>query len=321
MSRLSPRTRKVIRTTVTVVVVVAVAALFAIALARNWAAVQEQHLSFDARYVFAVVVFSAAVPVSGLLWGAILNRLSPDHRVSARAAMALHTSSWLLKYIPGQVGSLVNKVEWGRRNGYSRVLIVITFIYENVFLQLASIVPSVVIILATVGYAVFENNVALLVLPLLALIPLGLVIDRRSFHRVLDLPSRRMLKQPLPEEYFLPRRTSLALFVGFIVPRIINGIGFVLIAATVIPVEPADWLYLGASYAFAGAIGILAVLVPSGLGVREAVTFALLVAVGVEPAQAVIISLLARLLSTIADAVLALVYLVIRPPAQKEAVS
>jgi len=235
--------------------------------------------------------------------------------------MALHTSSWLLKYIPGQVGSLVNKVDWGRRAGYSRALIVITFIYENVFLQLASIVPSVIIIMATVGYTVFESNVVLLLVPLIAIVPLVLVLDRRIFHRVLDLPSRRMLKQPLPPEYFLSRRASLALLVGFIAPRVVNGVGFVWIAATIIPVTPGQWLYLGATYALAGAIGILAVFVPSGLGVREAVTFALLLAIGVDPAKAVVISLLARLLSTIADGILALVYLPLRPRAQKDPTS
>ena len=56
--------------------------------------------------------------------------------------MAVHSASWLLKYIPGQAGSLLNKLVWGKDKGFSRTLIVITFIYENIFLQLASIIPS-----------------------------------------------------------------------------------------------------------------------------------------------------------------------------------
>lgn len=184
----------------------------------------------------------------------------------------------------------------------------ITFIYENVFLQLASIVPSVIILLATVGATVFSNNVATVLLPLLALIPLIAVLNAKVFHRVLSLASRRVLKSPLPEEYFLPTRTSLLYLVEYITPRVLNGIGFVWIGLSFTEVPPSQWLLFGASYALAGAIGILAVFVPSGLGVREAVVAACLLAGGVPPAEAVIMSLLSRLLSTVADGVIALIY-------------
>jgi uncharacterized membrane protein YbhN (UPF0104 family) len=78
------------------------------------------------------------------------------------------------------------------------------------------------------------------------------------------------------------------------------------------------WLPLAAAYVLGGAIGILAVFVPSGLGVREAVVFAFAVQM-FTPAQAVLLSLLARLLSTVADAVVAVIYLVLRRPATPSA--
>ena len=65
--------------------------------------------------------------------------------------MSLQCASWLLKYIPGQVGAVVNKVLWAGKKGVSRSLVIVTFIYENVFLQLASIVPSVAILLVSLG--------------------------------------------------------------------------------------------------------------------------------------------------------------------------
>jgi uncharacterized membrane protein YbhN (UPF0104 family) len=305
---ISPGGRKAIRYVGTALVLAVVGFLFYRALADNWEQVVAQRLGFSWLYVAAIVIFAVAVPVSGLLWGQIVNRLSPGPRAGLRESMAVHSASWLLKYIPGQVGSLVNKVMWGTKKGLSRALIVVTFIYENVFLQLASIVPSVVIIFFTVGLVVFESNVATVVLPLLALIPLVAVLNRRVFRGILNFASKRALKQKLPEEYFLPTKYTLLYLLEFIIPRIINAAGFVLIAAAVMDVPPGLWLYFGAAYVLAGAIGILAVFVPSGLGVREAVIAAVLLAAGVSPAQAVILALLSRLISTIADALVALVY-------------
>ncbi|MEX2509206.1 MAG: lysylphosphatidylglycerol synthase domain-containing protein [Homoserinimonas sp.] len=295
----------------TVVVIVAVAWLFAIALAENWAEVDEQDLQFSWLMVSAIAVFAVAVPISGLLWGQIVNRLSTAARVSPREAMAVHSASWLLKYIPGQVGSLLNKVLWSQKRGISRRLVVISFIYENVFLQLSSIVPGTIILLASVGSKVFESNVLTAVLPILAVIPLLAVLDRRLFHWVMSFATRRILKQELPREYFLPTASTVAFLGKFLLPRMINGVGFVLVAASFMDVPAQAWLPLAATYVLAGAIGILAVFVPSGLGVREAVIFVFALQY-MSPAQAVLLSLLSRLLSTIADGVVALFYIALR---------
>jgi hypothetical protein len=312
-----PAWRTALRYSLTTVIVAAVGYLFWIALAENWGEVQSQHLEVNWLMIAAVILFAIAVPVSGVLWGQIVNRLSRGARIGVREAMAVHSASWLLKYIPGQVGSLLNKVAWGTKRGISRTLVVITFIYENVFLQLASIVPSLLILLPAVGIGVFGQNAVTVVLPLLALVPLVAILDRRLFHRVLSFASRRALKQDLPTEYFLPTSSTLVLLAEFIVPRILNAIGFVLVAASFMDVAPAAWLPLGAAYVLAGAIGILAVFVPSGLGVREAVIFAFALQY-MSPAQAVLLSLLSRLLSTIADAVVALIYAGLRLSLRKD---
>ncbi|EAR24698.1 hypothetical protein A20C1_11486 [marine actinobacterium PHSC20C1] len=299
--------KRLLRYALTAVVLALVAVLFWRALSENWTEVQAQKLQFNWLMVAAVVLFSVAVPVSGLLWGAIVNRLSPSSRVTPREAMAVHSASWLLKYVPGQVGSLLNKVIWGKKRGISRSIMVISFIYENVFLQVSSIVPSAAILLVSVGLVIFQDNPVTLLLPILALIPLLAVLDRRLFHPVLNFGARRVLKQELPREYFLPPLAVGGYLVAFIAPRVINGVGFVFVASSFLNLAPSAWLPLAATYVLAGAIGILAVFVPSGLGVREAVIF-LFALQYMTPAQAVILALLARLLSTVADALVALFY-------------
>lgn len=309
--------RRILRWSITIVVIAVVGFFFARSLSRNWGQIEAHQLSFSWSWVLATVLFALAVPLTGIAWGRIVRRLDPAARVSTAEAIAVQCLSWLLKYIPGQVGSVANKVLWAKKKSISRTLVVITFVYENVFLQLASILPAVVILFFSLGSQIFGDNVTLLVLPLLVLIPLALVLYRPFFHAVVRIPAKKVLKQEVPKQYFLGSGASLLALLEFIGPRIVNGIGFVVIAAGVTEVAPQEWLPFAAAYVLAGAIGILAVFVPSGLGVREAV-IVLILSQYIPTAEAIIISLLARLLSTIGDALIALIYLGIRRTIPKE---
>ncbi|MGL4257887.1 MAG: hypothetical protein ACRCSL_16255, partial [Microbacterium sp.] len=153
--------------------------------------------------------------------------------------------------------------------------------------------------------------------PLLVLIPLAVISYGPVFHRIVNIPARRVLKRDLPEEYFLSTGQTLRSLIEFLGPRVLNGIGFVMIASTVTAVDPSQWLPFAAAYVLAGAIGILAFFVPSGLGVREAI-IVLILSQYIPVAEAVVISLLARLLSTVGDGVIALIYVGIRRTIPKE---
>jgi hypothetical protein len=311
--------RRALRWGFTVLILGVVAYLFAVALWENWDRVAAEHLTFDWLWIPATLIFAIAVPLTGLLWGRMVRVLDrdPRGRVTHAEAVAVQCASWLLKYIPGQVGSVVNKVVWAGKKGVSRSLVLITFIYENVFLQIASIVPSAVILLASLGPELFGDNATLLLLPLLVLVPLGAIAYKPFFHRLVNVAARRLLKQDLPAEYFLSSWQSLRFVGEFLGPRIINGVGFVMIATTVAEVPPTQWLPFGAAYVLAGAIGILAFFVPSGLGVREAVIVVVL-SQYVPAAEAIVISLLARLLSTLGDGLVALIYVGVRRTIPKE---
>lgn len=280
---------------------------FGTTLARNWDAVREIDIRVDLASVVAVVLFAAAVVVSGLLWGHMVGRIGDVH-VGAADAIRVQCASWLLKYVPGQVGSVTNKVLWAGKRGISRTIVVITFVYENVFLLLGSIVPGGLILLLAHAFTGSRDTLVGTFLPVvLALVPLALVTNRRAFRWGVNLVARRALKRDTPVEYYLSPWDTLLYQLAFLVPRVINGLGLVAIVVGLPDVTPSEYLPLAAAYVLAGAAGILAVFVPSGLGVRESV-FVLLAASYMPVEQAIVVSLLARLYSTLADVVVAAVY-------------
>src|SRR5690625_3100324 len=100
---LTPGRRRALRWVLTAVVVAVVGVLFTRTLARNWDALADVDLRPDAWVVGAVVLFALAVVLSGVLWGRMIAQLGRVD-VGARESIRVHCLSWLLKYIPGQVG-------------------------------------------------------------------------------------------------------------------------------------------------------------------------------------------------------------------------
>ncbi len=321
MSVTPPRRRRrlVLRVVATVIVLGVVLWFFVSSLMSNWERVQEIEFSPGLATVAGIVLWVAAVPLSGWLWASTLRAMKPSLTISTRDAIATHCLSWVLKYIPGQVGSFANKVVWASRRGISKALVSLSFVYENVMLQLVSIVPAVVILLFAVGGEFFLENPATLLLPLLALVPLVLVAVGPVFRPATTWLARKVLRREIDQDSFLSSGSTLALLVGYVLPRVLNGAGFVLIALDVTDVPLHAALPLAAAYVLAGAIGILAIFVPSGLGVREAV-IVLIASQFIPLADAIVLSLLARLYATIADAFVAALYFALRPP-QRDAVA
>lgn len=311
------RRRAVVRFVVTVGVVGVVLYFFAVSLSDNWNDVAEVQLSFSWWWILAGILFAAAVPLAGILWRRLLMTLEPEIRVTRREAIAVQCASWLLKYIPGKLGAVANKVVWAGKKQVSRVLVVVTFVYENVFQQVVSFVPGLLILAATVGVEMLGRNATTFLLPALALLPLVLVVYKPVFHRIMSTLVWRLRKQEVPERYFLATPQLLRYLVAFLSPQVLNGLGFVLIAATVVDLTPQEALAFAAAYVLSIAIGVLAIFAPSGLGVREA-TIVLILSQFIPAAQAIVIALLARLISTASDALVAILYAGFRRAVPKE---
>lgn len=299
-----PKFSKPVRYGFTAAIILIVGYLFGKTLVRNWDALKHVDFSISGWTILGIVLFALAVVVSGLLWGRMVGELSGT-TISKIESIRVHCLSWLLKYIPGQVGSVANKLAWASTNGFSKSLVTLTFIYENVFLVIGSLVPTIVILLLA-GSVDLTGNSALLA-SLLAIVPLIVLTNDRVFSWGTNLVSKRVLKHDVPREYFLSSKQSFKYQIWYLGPRIINGAGAVVIAATMFQVPSSAYLPLACAYVIAGAVGILAVFVPSGVGVRESV-FVLLALPYMASQDAIILSLATRLWATVADIIVALIY-------------
>lgn len=294
----SKQVRKILKATVPILIVTLAIYFFTMALSRNWEQIKDISLRPNGFSVIGILFLIASVLSSGLLWGKILNKLDSERHINRRDAIRIHCASWLLKYIPGQTGSYLNKLSWGGKKGYSKKALTNSFIYENALLIFASILITVPVLLVAIGNKFSDNSS--LFLPLLLTLPLLLVLNKNVFYRVVNAVFQKMRKQTISKDLFLSTKQISILQLEFIIPRVLNGAGFVFIAASLLPVEPSMYIPLGATYVLAGIVGVLAIFVPSGIGVREAV-IVLFASAYFTPAEAVLISVASRFYATVAD--------------------
>lgn len=297
--------KKFIRKVLPFIVVGLTLYFFGRALARNWADVQEISLVPNGLSAVGVGLLMLSVISSGLLWGSIVNTLVPSKHIGRLDAVRIHTASWLLKYIPGQAGSYLNKISWASKRGYSKKAITNTFIYENALLLFAAIILTVPVMYAVLAERVSSNLT--LFAPLLVVAPLVLILHRDVFYTITNTLFKKLKNQTISRDLFLRTEQIAWLQVKFLVPRILTGIAFVAIAASLVPVSSSAFVPLAAIYILAGVVGLLAIFVPSGLGVREAV-IVLLASAYMTPAEAIIVSVAARFYATVADLLLAALY-------------
>jgi hypothetical protein len=304
IKKLITKNFNIIRTAVSLLIISIVGYFIFETLQTNWHSLNGHNLVPGWLTVIATVLFAIAVMASGILWGNILSRLS-GKEITKTESVKVQIGSWLLKYIPGQVGSFASKLIWGSKNNFKRRDITTSFVYENMFLISTSIFTTLPILGLMLSNQLRSNTS--IFLPLILSLPLILINLRPVFKYFANRLLKLLKKEPLPEEYLLSSGELFKQQMLFILPRFINAAGFVLIASSITTITLEMYLVLGATYVLAGIIGILAIFVPSGIGVREGVII-LLGSVYLPVEVITLIALLARFYATVADILLGGVY-------------
>lgn len=296
--------------------VLLVGVFFIRSLKNNWDKLQGVNFSPDTLVVLAVLSFILSVVITGLLWGRILKKMTSKH-YSNRDIVRVQLMSWLMKYIPGQAGSFLGKIGWAKQQQIDGKKITASFIYENIFLLLASVIISIPPLFVVFGTRFTDSTT--MIIPLLLSVPVILFILKPSiFQKIINSAFKLIKKGKLSNDSLLSYKDSLMFTVEFILPRLVNSLGFVLLAVSLLGIPTSQYIIFGSIYILAGIIGILAVFTPSGLGVRELV-IVVLTSNYIPTEQAIALSLVARFYATIADLFIIGLYYILKPRRKGEA--
>ncbi|CAN5272039.1 hypothetical protein BH20ACT5_BH20ACT5_16220 [soil metagenome] len=271
-------------------------ALLGWAVAQQWTAVRASTARIGLLPLLHCLFWACAgLLLSALAWRAGLAALGS--RLPMVAALRVFFLSQAGKYLPGSVWPFLAQMELGRehgvppnRSGTAGVLFLVLHLATGLVVALLALPFSGELLES--GYAWF----------LLALVPLLIALHPRVLGAVLNRLFRLLRRPPLPPlgwaAVLVPSTWLAGMWLAY-------GIS---IAALIAPLErltPTTWALAIGGYALAWSAGFLVLVVPAGVGVREAVlVLALLPLMATGPATSV--AALARLAHTGGDLLWAL---------------
>jgi glycosyltransferase 2 family protein len=200
-------------------------------------------------------------------------------RLSYPAALRAEMISMLAKYIPGGIWAPAARVVAARRAGVTDVALVTSSMLLEAGL---SAVAGVIVFVVSLPF-VDEVNAPLV--PILAFgAVLAVLVQPRVFRPLAGAVLRRFgYTKELPN---MRGRTITTLLGFYACTWVLGGFALWLILRSVgAHPEPASIVYLGGTAAVGAIVAVVFVFAPSGIGVREAAMYGLLLAVA-TPGQA-----------------------------------
>jgi hypothetical protein len=274
-------TRAKILNTVRWVLIIIVVAAAVWQLVANWDNVATTVSQLQAhRVALAFLAVVGGILSSTMSWIALVDELG--HPIGARRGAEVFLVGALGKYVPGSVWAYVLQIELGHRSGLARARV-----FTSTVFNLAVILVAALIAAALAVPALVEDDPQLSWLPwLYVLLPFAVVCLHPRVLTLITNVGFRLLKRPLPDHPVRLRAVSKSLGYA-VLTYVFYGAHLWMLADTWrgLTMNPL-MLYIG-TMALAMVAGLVAFLLPSGIGAREFIIVAALSPlVGVGPATA-----------------------------------
>lgn len=269
---------------------VATVACLAIAVITQW-----QHLPDDVDWHFdplwlalSLALLFAFQAANAEIWRALLAELGGE--LGAARARSIWGTTMLARYVPTGALAVVARATMAARDGVARSVVIASTVYELVLALTAALLLGAyfVIVLPQLSDEPLRYGVLLVAAASLA------VLHPAVFERLSAFPLRRLGRDPLPR--VLGAGTVARYLAAYVVTLLVAGLATYAFARSLHPVDTSDLPAVLSSFAVGFAVALLAVVLPGGLGAREAgiaaalsgalpFVVALAVAVGVRLAQ------------------------------------
>lgn len=275
-------------------VLVAAVIVFAVwYFVRMWGPVTSAVAQMDPwRVAGSFLILLVGLLMNALSWTTILNGLGHPMPVARGAQIML--VGQLGKYVPGSVWAYVLQMELGRQHGVARARVLVTSLYAAGIGVVSSLVLG-----AFALPQIAQGHPELLWL--FALLPLGLVCLHPAVMTFFaNLALRVFRREPLDHRV---RFGSIAAAVGFsLASYVLYGVHLWLLSNGDVPFT--EVLLMSAALSLGFTAGLFAFILPSGVGVREAILIGLLTLI-MPVGEASAISLISRGMFTAGDLITA----------------
>jgi len=228
--------------------------------------------------------------------------LTHNIAISFKASVHSHGLAILSKYIPGKVWVIVGRSGIIAEKGFGMQVTSSASLKEQLLYILVGLVLGFVPFLVYFGFTWIAGFI------IASIVGLSLLLFSKKIHAftlwLLSKIIRKNIDIPL---LTLSKAMPIVLYV--FLTWLVSSLGFYVFTLSIIP--SVSWP-IALAFPLSISYGILAVVVPGGIGVREGILTAYFTAAGVDTAQAVTVSVLSRLWYVAGEVFLFVLALVIR---------
>ncbi|MGH7195561.1 MAG: lysylphosphatidylglycerol synthase domain-containing protein [Candidatus Saccharimonadales bacterium] len=291
--------RKIPRRVISLIFVLLVVAFFALYLRRvDWQRLA--HLHFAWGYLIVATIFALITRYFfALIWRVILTDLGAKNLPRFWIMADVYARAWLGRYIPGTVTWIAGKVYLASSHGISNSRLSVSSILEGGM----QVVAVLVVAMALLG---FDPRLSIIplqykILMIIVAAVLLAALTPPIFNRIVRLAFFVAKKKQPSSELKVNQKAVARAFLLYAIASFILGTSEFFISRTIVPGLPwREFLFIVGSFNLAGALGILAIGLPSGLGVREGILLVLLSLI-LPKELALAITITSRLWSALAD--------------------
>ena len=236
----------------------------------NWLKVRTYEWHFN--YVLLAISFCIILAVSIfmiVIWRYILGQFNAH--LSFKKAFRIWFLSSLGRYIPGKVWQVMGMAYLTNKEGIGAEI----SITSALLAQALSFIPGMILGLFTVMFFIPDIHLPGWVYLALIFVPLGIIIVYPPYLEKLVNAINRFLKRK--ELHFTATfARNLSTMLLYLCAWIVHGIAFFLFTRSITYIDVTHIFSFFGIFAGAYIIGLIAVFVPGGLGVREGILAALL---------------------------------------------
>jgi hypothetical protein len=238
-------------------------ACVAVAVATQWGKLPDYEWRFAGGWLALSLVIMFAVHVlNGEIWRGLLAELGG--RLEPRRARAIWGTTVLARYVPTGALAVVGRAALAGREGVPRAVVIASTVYEVILALAAALLVGAYFVIVLPELAGEPVRWAVLVLAAATLA----VAHPAVFERLSAFPLERLGRERLPR--VLPTATVVRYLLAYVATLALAGVATYAFARSLHPVDSGDLPAVVSSYAVAFAISLLAVVLPGGLGAREA---------------------------------------------------
>lgn len=235
-----------------------------------------------------------------LIWRVVLVSLGATVLPSFPTLAVIYGRAWMARYIPGTFAWVGGKIWMAHQHGISKSRLAASSLLEAGTQIVATMVVALAILSLDSRTDVFTWQTRLMMV--LIALAMALLLYPRCFNAVMH----RVCRLKGTETFFeleVNGRAVLRSFALYVMGALIAGSGYYFLAISLSSdITPDMYWFIVGALSLAGALGMAAIFVPSGLGVREGVQLVLLSLI-VPREIALVITVASRLWSAAVDVI------------------